>query len=97
MARTQTMVQLSDELVRALDDLARRRGVSRSSLIRDAVSEVLADDLDARTGEQIAEGYRRIPPGTPDEWGDLDAQTDLATVELGRQLDAEERRSHTSW
>lgn len=34
MARTQTMVQLSDDLINELDLLAAGRGVSRSALIR---------------------------------------------------------------
>lgn len=41
LARTQTMVQLSDELVAALDDEAERRNMSRSALIRQAVTEFL--------------------------------------------------------
>lgn len=90
------MVQLTDDLVRELDAMARRRGISRSALIRTAIQDLLAADLDKRIGEQIAEGYRRVPPAVPDEWGDLDAQADRATAELGRQLEAEERRERSA-
>ena len=45
MARTQTMVQLTQELVESLDALAARRAVSRSALIREFVVEGLAHGL----------------------------------------------------
>lgn len=97
MARTQTMVQLTDELVGALNDEARRRGVSRSALIR----LVLQEHLDARVqesiGSRIAEGYRRVPPVTPDEWGDLSGMTDQATGDLLVRLDAEEAGGTAPW
>lgn len=93
MARTQTMVQLNDRLLRLLDRRAARRGVSRSALIRSALEEFLSEDEEAAIGEQIAEGYRRIPPVTPDEWGDLQELTDNATVDVLHRLDAEESAS----
>jgi len=68
MARVQTMVQLSDDLVRMLDGEAARRGLSRSAVIREVLEESLADERAAEIGRRIAEGYRRIPPATPDEW-----------------------------
>ena len=56
------------------------------------------DDREAEIGRQIADGYRRIPPGTPDEWGNLEAMTDQATVDLLHHLDAEERAGgHDPW
>jgi hypothetical protein len=85
------MVQLSDDLVVALSDEARRRGLSRSQLIR----EVLQEHLDAQSaqslGKRIAEGYVRVPPATPDEWGDLSSLSDRSTADLLVRLDAEER------
>lgn len=85
------MVQLTDEMVRALSDEAARRGLSRSALIRG----ILLEHLDALArdsiGIRIADGYRRIPPGTPDEWGEVDRITDQATADLLARLDAEER------
>lgn len=91
MARVQTMVQLSDELVRLLDGEAARRGLSRSALVRNLLEESLADARQAAIGRQIVEGYRRIPPATPDEWGDLAAMTDQASGDLLHRLDHEER------
>ncbi len=87
------MVQLTDDLLRALDEEARNRGVSRSALIRQFLEEHLHERSEAAVGRQIADGYRRIPPVTPDEWGDLEALTDRATSDVLVRLDAEERAS----
>lgn len=85
------MVQLSDELLALLDKEAGRRGLSRSALIRAAVEEYLRDEREAEIDRQIIEGYGRIPPATPDEWGDLQAEGDVASAETLARLDAEER------
>lgn len=91
MARTQTMVQLTDDLVARLDSEAADRGLSRSAIIREAVEAHIAGREHDAIGEAIAEGYRRIPPGTPDEWGDLERMADLAGRETAQRLDQEER------
>lgn len=91
VARTQTIVQLTDDLVAALDAEATRRGVSRSALIREAVAAFLVENGDDAATRAIVAGYLRAPPGTPDEWGRLDAQGERATVELLHRLDAEEQ------
>lgn len=87
------MVQLSHELLELLDHEAARRGVSRSALIRAALEESLADAREAAVGRRIAEGYERIPPATPDAWGDLAGMTDEAAGDLLHRLDAEEHES----
>jgi Ribbon-helix-helix protein, copG family len=92
MGRVQTMVQLTEDLVALLDREAARRGVSRSALIRTALEEFLRNDQEAAISRRIVDGYVRIPPETPDEWGDLAETTDQASVDLLRRLDAEERR-----
>src|SRR5438874_85684 len=98
MARTQTIVQLSDELVGELDAIARRRNISRSALIRDLLEQGLAEDHERTIGEQIAEGYRRIPQGTPDVWGNLEAETEALGDEAMADLAAEERAAgHDPW
>jgi hypothetical protein len=98
MARTQTMVQLSEELLRSLDDMARTHGVSRSKLIRDLVTEGLRRASIDAVGERIAEGYRRIPQAEPDDWGRIGAGGDAATEDLLVRLDAEERAAgHPPW
>jgi predicted DNA-binding protein len=61
MARTQTLVQLTDELVALLDESAARQGRSRSDLIREAIESFLAEDAEAEISRRIVEGYERIP------------------------------------
>ncbi len=61
MPRTQTLVQLSDELLRRLDERAAREGRSRSALIRDAIEDYLYDEDEAQIDREIREGYERIP------------------------------------
>ena len=91
------MVQLNDDLVERLDVEAKRAGQSRSAFIRQVLSERLAElDTNAKI-EQWVEGYRRIPPGTGDEWGDLEAEADDAGRRMARDLDEEERRAGFSW
>jgi predicted transcriptional regulator len=85
------MVQLSDELITKLDEEAAERGMSRSAVIREALEAHIAAREHDAIGEAIAEGYRRIPPGTPDEWGDLERMADIAGREAAQRLDQEER------
>jgi metal-responsive CopG/Arc/MetJ family transcriptional regulator len=61
MARTQTLVQLTEELLAQLDSRAAREGRSRSDLIREAVSGYLAADREAEIDRQIVEAYTRRP------------------------------------
>jgi metal-responsive CopG/Arc/MetJ family transcriptional regulator len=61
IARKQTLVQLSEELLTLLDREAARRNVSRSALIREAIEQHLDAERRAEIGRQIVEGYRRIP------------------------------------
>jgi metal-responsive CopG/Arc/MetJ family transcriptional regulator len=70
IGRRQTLVQLSDELVAALDDRAVRRHVSRSQLIRTAIEQYIATDEDSEIDRAIVEGYTRIPPGELDAWAE---------------------------
>lgn len=98
MVRTQTIVQLNDRLVEELDAEAARRGLSRSALVREALEQHLAEQRERSIGQQIADGYRRIPPATPDEWGHLEPLADEAAAELLHRLDAEERQQgHGPW
>lgn len=61
MARKQTLVQLTDALLRRLDERAAREGRSRSALIRDAIEAYLYDEAQVEIDRQIREGYERIP------------------------------------
>lgn len=96
MSRTQTIVQLSDDLVAALDAEAARRGTSRSAVIREAIVAHLA--MEAAIDQALVDGYRRIPPGRPDGWDDLDSFADASTRETLQRLDDEERQAgHAPW
>lgn len=88
----QTLVQLTDELVEALDRQARRDGVSRSKIVRDVLDAAL---LSAEAHDRaMVEGYRRAPQseGT-DAWGDLDAWTEANGRRNLTALNDEEPRS----
>ncbi len=61
VTRTQTLVQLNDDLLRQLDERAAKEGRSRSALIRDAIEAYLFDADKARIDREIIEGYERIP------------------------------------
>lgn len=75
MARTQTLVQLTEGLLRRLDERAAREGRSRSALIRDAIEAYLHDEERERITREIVEGYERIPP-TEEEmaWAEREAR-----------------------
>lgn len=94
--RTQTMVQLNDDLLELLDQRAARAGVSRSQLIRDAIEAFLATDRAAAIDRQIIEGYTRMPQGgeyDADEWGDVEKLMTALTTDQMRQLNREEREA----
>lgn len=56
------LVQLDDELVARLDELAKRTEVSRSELLRRGALAVLEADEWARADERLVEAYGRHPP-----------------------------------
>jgi len=82
VARTQTLVQLSDELLAQLDSRAAREGRNRSDLIREALAGYLASDREAEIDRLIVEAYTRQPQ-TADElaYADLSTRTMLANLE----------------
>ena len=77
MSRTQTLVQLSDELLAALDQVAASSGRSRSELIREAIERYIGEVLNREIDRRIVEGYRRVPQG-PDPWADARARDSIA-------------------
>jgi metal-responsive CopG/Arc/MetJ family transcriptional regulator len=77
MARTQTLVQLSDELLERLDRLRASEGRSRSELIREAVERYLAEHHEAEIDRVIVEAYTRRPP--EDAWADEAARRMVAS------------------
>jgi metal-responsive CopG/Arc/MetJ family transcriptional regulator len=80
VARIQTLVQLTSDLLRRLDERAAREGRSRSALIRDAIEAYLHDEEKVRIDREIIEGYERIPP----------TEEEMAWAEAGVREDIEE-------
>lgn len=70
-----TMVQLPENLIEELDGRARREGVSRSQVIRDAVATYLDDGAEERAALTAA-AYEKQPFGESDAWGDVSAWFD---------------------
>lgn len=96
MTRTQTMVQLNEELLTLLDARAARAGVSRSQLVREALEAFLAEDREKAIDHQIIEGYQRMPQGgeyDADEWGSIGELLVALTMDQMRQADREEREA----
>lgn len=80
VTRIQTLVQLTSDLLRRLDERAAREGRSRSALIRDAIEAYLHDEEKARIDREIVEGYERIPT-TPEEMEIAEASARKAVEE----------------
>lgn len=97
MARVQTLVQLSEELIAALDGVAERRGVSRSQVIREAVSAHLADLREVKLTAALVRGYQSSPQGGDDAWGSLDAFRRESRKRILERLDDEESASEEGW
>ncbi|MGI8801489.1 MAG: ribbon-helix-helix domain-containing protein [Solirubrobacteraceae bacterium] len=62
MARTQTIVQLNDELLAELDARRAGDGRSRSEVIREAIEAYLDRGREVSIDQAIIDGYTRIPP-----------------------------------
>jgi metal-responsive CopG/Arc/MetJ family transcriptional regulator len=78
LARRQTTVYLSNEVLALLDERAARTGRSRSDLIRAAVERDVAADRDALIDAAIVAGYKRIPQSEIDPWADAAAARSIA-------------------
>jgi hypothetical protein len=94
--RTQTIVQLNEDLLKLLDSRASADGVSRSQVIRDAIEAYLSADRATAVDQLIIEGYQRTPQGGEfdiDEWGSLGAMMATMSAEQMRQLNEEEREA----
>lgn len=73
MKKTQTLVQLTPDLLAALDQKAALTGRSRSDIIREAIGDYLADELEAEIDRKIVQGYRKKPQKA-DEWAEVAAR-----------------------
>jgi metal-responsive CopG/Arc/MetJ family transcriptional regulator len=67
MARTQTLVQLSTDLLTRLDARRAREGRSRSDVVREAIERYLADDREAEIDRLLVDGYTRVPSESADD------------------------------
>jgi metal-responsive CopG/Arc/MetJ family transcriptional regulator len=76
MARTQTLVQLNDELLARLDAYRQQAGRSRSDVVREAIERYLAADREAEIDRLIVAAYTRQPPA--DVWGEQTAKLLIA-------------------
>lgn len=93
MPRTQTLVQLTDELVELLDRRSAAAGVSRSALVRELLAEALQAERGADLSRRMIRGYGAVPQQTArDDWGDLDAWTEVNTRRNVAALTDEEER-----
>jgi metal-responsive CopG/Arc/MetJ family transcriptional regulator len=61
MARREVLVQLDDELVDRLDQLAEEQGTNRSELLRRGATAVLAAAEEAKADHVLKDAYRRVP------------------------------------
>lgn len=78
MARRQTLVQLTDEILAALDQEAATSGRSRSEIIRVAIERYLRDAIESEIDRQIVEGYTRFPPGELDHLAEINTRRSIA-------------------
>jgi len=93
-ARTQTLLQLTDELVALLDRRASAQGISRSALVRDLLEEALEVDRSADVSRRMIDAYREAPQqDARDAWGDLDAWSETNARRNLAALGAEEAQS----
>src|ERR1700730_9595664 len=68
VARRQTLIQLDDARVAALDERAAASGRSRSDLVREAIDLLLGTGDAAAIDAAIVEGYEAVPPPERDWW-----------------------------
>ena len=62
VARREVLVQLDDDMVRQLDELAHRLGTNRSELLRRGAQAVLAAEDERAADLELVAAYRRQPP-----------------------------------
>ena len=61
MARREVLVQLEDDLVKALDQIAKERGTNRSEVLRRAASLLVRAIDEAKADAELVEAYRKHP------------------------------------
>jgi predicted transcriptional regulator len=66
--RRQTLIQLDDARLAALDERAAASGRSRSELVREAIDLLLGTGESAAVDAAIVAGYERAPAPAHDPW-----------------------------
>lgn len=61
VARREVLVQLDDDLVEALDRIAKARGVSRSELLRRGAEAVVLADDESEADARLVAAYEAMP------------------------------------
>lgn len=61
MARREVLVQLDDDLVGRLDEIARAQGTSRSALLREGARAVIDADERLAADRHLVDAYRHQP------------------------------------
>jgi metal-responsive CopG/Arc/MetJ family transcriptional regulator len=62
MARREVLVQLDDDLVAQLDELAAQLGTNRSELLRRGATAVITAEELATSDRELVAAYERHPP-----------------------------------
>ncbi len=73
-------ITIPDDQAAAVEQIRRRRGVSRSRVVQDALALTLAEEEKARAVRRYVEGYRRRP-----ETGEATAFARAATAVLAEE------------
>lgn len=68
MGRVQTLVQLNQGLLSALDQIAAATGKSRSEVVREALERYLSEVLETQTDRQIVAAYTQVPQRDDPAW-----------------------------
>ena len=61
MARKEVLVQLEDDLVKALDQIAKERGTNRSERLRTAARVIVTADDEAKADAELIAAYTAVP------------------------------------
>lgn len=77
MPKTQTLVQLTSDLLAALDQRSTTTGRSRSDIIREAIRQYFENDLEDKIDRRIVAAYRKKPQ-SDDRWAEAAAIRSIA-------------------
>jgi len=91
---TQIAIRVPEDLLASIDEVvAEGSATSRADAVRQAIGFWIRTLEQAKLDIQIAAGYDRIPSGTPDDWGDLEAALDWGTAAMLADLERQEREA----